>query len=133
MSKLAAVLLATGCSVRIPDGKLLCEQDTDCPRGFTCRKHAEDGRCHREGSAVLRDGGDVAAEEAGARGPQDVRDGGAAQGDAGPPSPWRVRGGLRPLGGARSGGPYRLRDEGFEHHRACDEGGQLCISGRIGP
>lgn len=55
---LAAVLLAVGCSVEIPEGRLRCATDAECPPGYACRTNL----CFSPSDAGAIDGGSGLAE-----------------------------------------------------------------------
>ena len=81
---LVAVCAVSACQIRIPEGRLQCQLDTECPSGWVCRA---DGRCHAQpGPAPLSDAGESSTPDTGTaeqRLPEPEADAGSAQ-DAGP-------------------------------------------------
>jgi hypothetical protein len=66
------LLLLCACSAEIPEGKLLCETDGDCPDGFACVDTERGGRCYSPAAADDAGDGD---------GDGDGRDAGDGDGD----------------------------------------------------
>ncbi|MET0384458.1 MAG: Ig-like domain-containing protein [Polyangiales bacterium] len=62
-------LFCVACTVRPPDGRLVCTRDNECPTGWYCR---EDDRCYRDPSPAPSDGGLDGNAADGGRGERDA-------------------------------------------------------------
>jgi hypothetical protein len=140
----ALLLVAIGCDATIPQGKLVCTRDSDCPPDWHCVADQTAGHCFASNAPVPKnDAGSVRGADAGADSGTGGRMPGLtvpkeATGGSGAPLAGTL---VEPssatfstLGGRRGDQMITVYDDGFEvGDRACTPDGHFCMTGGFQP